>query len=159
MPTADLAQLKDLHYPEVILWYPPAIGWWLLLILLIALVVFLVVRLRTTSRQIHRKLALAELEKINNQDLGDRDYLIAVNQLLKRLALQVYGTDCATLHGEAWLSFLDAQWEKGSFSAEAGVLLHIYQENLSAVDYDRTRLHVLVAAWIKEHKRGVKKNA
>jgi hypothetical protein len=33
-PNIDLSQLKDIHLPDDISWWPLAIGWWLLITIL-----------------------------------------------------------------------------------------------------------------------------
>jgi cbb3-type cytochrome oxidase subunit 3 len=59
MPTTPLP-LKDIHLPEAISWWPPAIGWWLLLVL-IPLTVFILV---WAYRYLTRKTAVKTAKKL-----------------------------------------------------------------------------------------------
>ena len=58
-----LAQLRDIHLPDGVAWWPPAPGWWLLLLLL-AVIGALIWRYRQQQarKRRYRVLALQELE-------------------------------------------------------------------------------------------------
>jgi hypothetical protein len=151
-----LAQLQDIHLPAAIGIWPPAWGWWILLLLIItsvSLLVFFVIRKKT--RNAYRKLALIELEKIQQQFSAEQnaEYLQAISIILRRTALSGFGTQFnASLKGEAWLHWLDAQCAKtnNQFSQGAGRVLLIgpYQKT---PEFDRHALQKLAAIWITEH--------
>ncbi len=57
--------LRDLHLPEVIGWWPPASGWWFLIVLVSAGLVYLLYRsIRKWRRNASRRVALRELARI-----------------------------------------------------------------------------------------------
>jgi len=106
MNTDWLAQLAPEHAPAPPGWWPPAPGWWILAALLLVGAGAALAYWRHPKRRL-RRAALAELARIRqrDQDLGTcaRD----VQNLLRRYALAVYGSErVARLSGAAWLEFL-----------------------------------------------------
>ena len=99
---AQLDQLRDIHLPEPIGWWPIAPGWWALLALICVLVVAAVVWTRMRRRSA-RFIALRELEAI---DQGrEEEFLTQISSLLRRVARRrSAGADVLT--GEAWSAFL-----------------------------------------------------
>ena len=62
-PTDPLAQLRDIHLPEPISWWPPAPGWWILALLLISALSYGLYRFfQWRNNNLYRRQALAELE-------------------------------------------------------------------------------------------------
>lgn len=103
-----LSQLRDLHAPPPIDWWPPAPGWWLLLavVLGIAIGAGLWYR-RRRQRNAYRRLAGQELDNVMRAEGAT---VAALNALLKRTALQAYGHSAvAHLHGADWVAFLRRQ--------------------------------------------------
>ena len=168
-PQDPLAQLQDIHLPAAVGFWPPAVGWWILLILIIAIIgTIIFLAKRKKSRNAYRALALTEIKTIN-RDLSESqhaEYLQAVSILLRRTALSGFGSLFnASLKGEAWLEWLDAQCTKtnGGFSKGAGraLLIGPYQKN---PEFDRPALQKLSELWIVEHRnqwqqKAAKKNS
>ena len=108
----SLAELRDIHQPEMISAWPPAPGWWLLALLLgLALMASCVWLFRRWRANSYRREALRELTILEDawqEDQDDHAYLEALQRLLKRVALTGFPReDVASLTGEAWLQFLD----------------------------------------------------
>lgn len=152
-----LAQLQDIHLPPAIGLWPPAWGWWLLLLTLIAVaaaVIFLIHRYRL--RNGYRQLALKELKNIQRQYSPEQasEYLQAISLLLRRTALSGFASNFDTsIKGDAWLQWLDQQLVKPGyrFASDAGrvLLLGPYQKHPSI---DREQLHNMVSFWIQQHR-------
>lgn len=152
-----LAQLQDIHLPAAIGIWPLAWGWWVLLLLIItsvSLIVFFVTRKKT--RNAYRKLALIEIEKTHQQfDVEhNAEYLQAVSIILRRTALSGFGAQFnASLKGEDWLNWLDAQCAETNNQFNQGVgrtlLIGPYQKS---PEFDRDALQKLAALWITEHR-------
>lgn len=108
--TDPLAQLRDVHLPDPISAWPPAIGWWILAALLLAAIAFGV---RYVWRRHQRRAFLREarlrLQALPlQQGLSPAQQLQRANDVLKRCAMQAYPQrDIASLHGETWLTFLN----------------------------------------------------
>jgi hypothetical protein len=152
-----LAQLQDIHLPEAVGLWPPAWGWWLLLVVVIAAVASIIYFVRRNrSRNAYRALALKELAKIKQQYDANKnsEYLQAVSILLRRTALSGFSKQFnASIKGEEWLRWLDAQSGKPSTDFSQGVgralLIGPYQKN---PEFDRNALHKLVESWIQQHR-------
>lgn len=103
-----LSQLRDLHAPPPIDWWPPAPGWWLLLAIVLAVAIGAGLWYRRRrQRHAYRRHAREELDNLRRTQGAS---VAALNALLKRTALQIYGRDAvAHLHGDAWVAFLRRQ--------------------------------------------------
>ncbi|WP_051235693.1 DUF4381 domain-containing protein [Marinimicrobium agarilyticum] len=163
-PQDPLAQLKDIHLPEPVGWWPLAWGWWLLIALLLIALGLIVWRWRARRRrQRYRQEALAVLrhayqryrDEADDSAAASRVYLQTVSELLRRTALSALPanrhSDVATLGGQRWLRFLDASAPVGNGFTEgpgAALAQGPYQPN-PAVDV--ASLDALAARWIKRH--------
>ena len=150
-----LQELRDVHMPDPISWWPPAYGWWMTIVLLLIVVgVVLWVRVyRQRTRA--RRVALAQLEQVKQQYAIHSDDHLAITQvsnLLRRYALAVFSrAHVAGLSGESWLKFLDHTGDTNQFSEGPGQSLRFgpYQAhtdgNTSVAD-----LLPLVKRWIQQ---------
>lgn len=107
--TEALAQLRDIHLPGAVSFWPLAPGWWLLLGMLLAIGVAIALYRRARRRSLKRA-ALRELEGIeqsyrSNGDIGRLALELAT--LLRRVAVVRFPRrDVASLHGPGWSQFL-----------------------------------------------------
>lgn len=108
--TADwTSQLAPAHAPPPPGWWPPAPGWWLLALLLLALAVIAAWRWRDPYRR-SRRAALRELRTIRAEDSDIVSSARAIESLLRRFAVAVFGpSQVARLTGDSWLAFVAAQ--------------------------------------------------
>ena len=86
--------LKDIHLPEVSLWWPLAPGWWLLLILVTLAIFYLPRLLRWLRRKPVKTLSLRELERIRAEMLNGRDQQQVsqdISILMRRTVISYYG--------------------------------------------------------------------
>ena len=118
-----LADLKDIHLPAPVSWWPPAPGWWILLGLLIAIIVgtiwFIAYRKKYGA---WRKAALKELTLIEQSGLSASDQIEAIATLVRRSVIsaeKIYRKPAmaAQLEGQQWQEYLQksmpaesAQW-------------------------------------------------
>jgi hypothetical protein len=114
-PQDPLSQLRDIHLPMPISWWPPAPGWWALAaVLLILLGILGLWFWRRHQRNAYRRSALAELQTAGIAFQTDNDALLyaqRLNQILKRVALIAWPQiEVANLSGHSWLAFLDSHW-------------------------------------------------
>ncbi|MCP5276431.1 MAG: DUF4381 domain-containing protein [Burkholderiales bacterium] len=143
-----LAALRSLHAPSPVSWWPPAPGWWIAGVLA---VIFIVLIYRYKKRILPQRAALHEL-KLLKKDMDNIAQPVAtVNQLLKRYALACWPeNEVASLTGESWLAFLDANGGNGKFSTGPGQLLLTDSYNNERADSAAlNELIVLVNQWIK----------
>jgi hypothetical protein len=116
--------LRDIHLPAAIPWWPPAIGWWLLLGAVCAAALAFVWRYRSHYRE---RAALRALRAVALQLAEGREPAACVQRIsmiLRRFAMSIAGqTPVAGLTGDAWLRFLDSRWGRDEFSAGTGRVL------------------------------------
>jgi hypothetical protein len=104
-----LSQLAPAHAPPPPGWWPPAPGWWLLAGLLLATAGSVVWWWRDPYRR-SRRAALRELRAIRAEDSDIAVSARAIESLLRRFAIAVFGVArVARLTGDAWLAFVAAQ--------------------------------------------------
>lgn len=102
---AQLQQLKDIHLPEPISWYPLAIGWWIV-IAVILLGVLIALWWFIAKRQTLKKHVLAELQQLS--DKNPVAFSSDLSALLRRVAIYHQGQSVQALSGQAWADFLSA---------------------------------------------------
>ena len=153
--TPTSLELRDIHLPEPISWWPPAPGWWILfgLILLIVVTVFL-------FRQYQKKQALnkqvsTEFEIICNQYEKEKNPTALVQSLsilLRRACISFYPrSEAASLTGDAWLHFLDDTGEDKKFTSEHGKLIASapYLSDKTELEFDAEKLIQLCENWLQ----------
>ena len=93
-PTS-LQNLRDIVEPAPVPWWPPAVGWWILLVVVAAFAVWLASRAwRRRHANAYRRAALKELRSATNP--------VEIAEILKRTALCAFPrTAVASLSGEA----------------------------------------------------------
>jgi hypothetical protein len=151
-----LAQLRDIHLPAPVDWWPPAPGWWLLGFLLLALLgAALVWVLRRHRRRRYRRLALREVDALYTrwqQHNDSQTFLRELNQLLKQAALSAFpASRVAALSGEQWLKFLDSTLPRPQFDrAQTRVLADIYRADRAPLQADELR--DAARFWLRRHR-------
>jgi hypothetical protein len=104
-----LTQLAPEHAPRPPGWWPPAPGWWGVALLCVLVAVAIVWWVRDPRRK-WRRAALRQLRLIRGSDADGAAVARAIQNLLRRYALHVFGRDrVARLTGEAWLEFVADQ--------------------------------------------------
>jgi len=100
-----LQDLKDIRTPALIESWPPAYGWWLLLILVLVGVCLLTIWLiKVRKIRLPKRQALKALQQIDGSSL---DCVSQLNQLLKRVAMTYFpNQDVQKMHGKNWIAFL-----------------------------------------------------
>jgi len=157
MNDADpLAQLRDIHLPPPIGWWPLAPGWSLLIA--IAVVAFVIAGIwlaRRYRQRRYRRFALQQLRALHIQwqtEHDDAAFAQAVNRLLKQCALAAFPRcDVAALSGAEWLEFLDRQLRKPRFTdPDLRALATLYQPTSPTLAADTLR--VAAEHWIRRHR-------
>jgi len=153
-PQDPLAALHPLRDPLPVEWWPPAPGWWILLVLLtvsIAIVGWMLLRRRRARA--YRRQALAQLDSLRTRYQQTQDanaYLAEANALLKSAALMAYPRrDIAASSGSRWLAFLnDGLATADQFPEE--FVNGGYRKSSLAIDVEQ--LHSNASKWIKRHE-------
>ncbi|MGB2221446.1 DUF4381 domain-containing protein [Neptunomonas sp.] len=157
MDTSQL-QLRNIHLPEPISWWPLAYGWWLLLLLIIITVGLGVWRFRH-YRTSPRRYALRVLAQIDRRyqaskktPLDQQQAVVECNVLLKRTALSLYPqADIARLSGEDWIQFLKQHSKNAEDEIVQPLVLGPYQA-LDSFNADIPSLITFCRQWIRQAK-------
>lgn len=151
-----LAQLRDIHLPEAVSWWPLAPGWYALLIgLVFTLLVFIIWIWHLYNRGRAKRNALVLLKNYYHQYKRDGNTQRAsarVSELLKRVALVYYPREnVASLQGKNWIIFLNAQAKNIDFT-------HVQDELLvlpyvpSVPERSLNLFFELSTKWIKQRR-------
>ncbi len=144
--------LRDIHLPEAVSWWPPALGWWLSGIALIALMLGLIFLLRWIKHKPLRKLAVIEFRNIvekYDQQHDARQLLGQLSTLLRRVLMSYQGRNSgAAVTGDDWIKQLNILAAKNCFSAEQEALLSQGQFQRE-LDFDSMALINSCESWIK----------
>ena len=123
-----LAQLKDIHLPESIGWWPLAPGWYVLMIIALFLmlgIAYLDHKRRLNAKPKNQALALLHIyiqqyEKENNAQIISA----RISELLRRVALVYFPRNkVASLHGQDWVDFLNQTSQGINFNSVQSMLL------------------------------------
>ena len=126
--TQLLAQLRDIHAPKTISWWPLASGWLVVALLgLVALVWVWYSYKSYRKKVVRRNNILQHLTLLKHNLTLEEQYPLIyqdLSTLLRRIALMTHErTDVAHLTGDDWLNFLDIQCQTQLFSHDIGRLL------------------------------------
>lgn len=155
-PLAEqLAQLRDIHAPDSVRWWPLAPGWWFLAGVLLLTLLVLLWWWQRRRRNAWQRLALHRLEHIS-RELDSKPHALVreVELLLRRAAILHYPeTECAGLSGKRWLEFLDLTLGKAGssrpFTTGAGqCLADVPYRPETDPDVDTRALVELVRRWL-----------
>jgi hypothetical protein len=150
-----LSQLRDIHLPEPVSWWPPAPGWWVVaLITLVAVIAPMYFLRRRFLKNRYRKVALNKLSLLDSHNKGNALVVLEeISAILRRVAMQTYGRrSVAPLAGDSWLEFLDTTGKTSKFSNGAARVLgsELYRPTVEA---DIEQILLIAAKWIKEHRQ------
>jgi hypothetical protein len=142
-PTS-LENLRDIAQPPPVSWWPPALGWWVVLALIFIVAAFAAWRgWRRWQARAYRREAVRELESAQS--------IAEIAALLKRTALAVYPrSEIASLSGHAWCQWLQQTGGQPVPNAVAKV----FSEGLfaeSAQENAQGEVSAFVRAWIQNH--------
>ena len=151
IPEQNTDSLRDIHLPDAISWWPPAIGWWILLALVIAAFIFIPKLYRRMTYTPINKIAsitfqniIAEYEENNN----DSTFIIETSKFLRQTAMSYCGRkEIAQLTGDKWVQALNNVTEQDYFNDDIKqTLLNApYQKN---INIDAEQLIKAVQNWL-----------
>ncbi len=159
MTTILQQQLRDIHLPDAVTWWPLALGWWLVLFAglgSLILISYRIIKYKQQNR--YRKLALQELQSLfrcwkNTADNTDKSqYLQNANALLRRSIIHIdpdHNTTNKT--GQDWINSLNRYTQQALQTDTADALaIACYQ---AKPDVDIPRIHKELTMWFQSHNR------
>ena len=98
----NLPQLRDIHLPPDVSWWPIAYGWWLIVALVVlgVCLFYLIKYLRKKSKKLY---AMHLLKNIQNDSAVLA--ISSMSEILRRICIYKY-PQAVSLTGEEWESFL-----------------------------------------------------
>jgi hypothetical protein len=104
-----LEQLRDVHAPESVNWWPLALGWWIIIALVAIIIILLVVKAYLKKRHYRfARFAIKELEAIK-ADSHDKRWLAKSHHVMRRLSLcYLPEEEVGRMNQQQWASFLQA---------------------------------------------------
>lgn len=119
MPIDPLSQLRDVILPAPPDWWPPAFGWWLLLVAVIVALSVAIVTGRVLYRRYQSRSPLEDMDALVN--LQPSKAVAELSILMRRIAITHYPRpEVAGLCGEDWLKFLDRSGNTNQFTRGPG---------------------------------------
>ena len=143
----NLPEIRDIHLPDGVSFFPLASGWWFLLIILIVLflVIFTVLWVIRRSRKYFAERTLQTIDT-NSPVLA----AIEISELLKRICVLKY-KDASTLYGQDWIDFLNNHTKK-HLSADAAALLmfapFMKSDDLQYMPEEAAEIKAFAKEWI-----------
>ena len=120
-------ELRDIHLPDAVSWWPPAPGWWLLALLILIMAFMMPAMIKRLKSKPLNKLALSEFRKIelSFQAHQNKTQLAQdISVLLRRICLSYKpGREAASLTGQQWIEYLNAMTENPCFSDQLAEVL------------------------------------
>ena len=147
--------LRDIHLPDPIGWWPPAIGWWLLAVLIPLLSVLIIWLYKRITRKTAIKAAKKLLLKIKlDSSIDEMNKLIELSAVIRRVAISISPrAETASLTGQTWLEYLDSSVKGTPFTLGAGkVLADTHYQNTPSSDLDIPALINVCEDWLKAQK-------
>lgn len=159
-----LEQLRDIHLPAEVSWWPLAPGWWILLFLFLAAAIFAIwamIKHRNNNR--YRRVAALELDLALVQWQQSQDpaaFIQATNVILKRTVAAGLATNSSeavlSLTGERWTDLLNQYSEDSLSNSSAQALARAGYEPSPEVDVPK--LHAEAKNWILNHRHSPAKS-
>jgi len=159
-----LAQLADIHLPEPVSYWPPAIGWWVLAALALVLLILLLRKFSRMRRQ--QKIceyAVAELQRCYDSyshadpsaiDQSKLNYVNQFNTVVRRVALVHFPqANVASLDGASWVDFIRQKGESSLMTDEIATALQ-YGRFQTRCDVDVDAMQVFGQQWIESLYKG-----
>jgi len=106
MNPTDSLPLRDIHLPDPVSWWPPAMGWWFLLLFSLLLIWVLVVFIKYLRKPVLKKSAKAKIDEVINAYDKHRDKQLFIQQLsvgLRRIGISYLPrNESAGIAGKDW---------------------------------------------------------
>lgn len=154
-----LLQLKDIHLPAPVSFWPPAIGWWILaLIALSSFIALCYFIFRHHQKNRYRRLAAQELKRLYQDFQTSKNtpvFTNKINLLLKQISVICYGKKTvARLTNSDWLTFLDTHGNTQAFTQGVGQVLTSapYAKPTQLATINAEELYQCCIEWIRKHK-------
>lgn len=147
--------LRDIHIPNAINQFPPAIGWWILIFVIPTVLFAMYWLIKYIIRKTPVKFAKQQLQIISTNNKSDLEKVIEISILIRRTAISVHSRNkCASLAGVKWLEFLDQSMQDTEFTQGIGKCLEfIHYQKKPSKNINIVELIQLTQRWITAQKK------
>ncbi|WP_075591341.1 DUF4381 domain-containing protein [Labilibacter marinus] len=150
------SSIGELMEPEAIAFSFAAPGWMMLLLLiLLVLLAFAIWKRYQYKKNKYRRVAINELNALNNSNNEISAVILNTIFLLKRVAIAAYGRkEVASINGSFFFQFLKSKTNTAVFSDELEIIFtkHLYEGNKAELTNNELELlHRQSINWINEH--------
>lgn len=155
MNPADALPLRDIHLPETVSWWPPAIGWWILLLLSLLILYVLFVWVTKWLQPKLNKSAKVEVDKVLaawQQHQNAHRLVQQMSQTIRRIGISyLTREEYAGLVGEAWYQQVNQLVQNNPFSDQViKLLIHApYQKKPELDDAQVAQLIAETQSWVQ----------
>lgn len=146
----NLPELRDIHIPEGVSIFPPAYGWYIILLALITGLILIKIY-RIWQQKSRKKYALNVLKSLDNENIIISVALIS--ELLRRICVYRY-PQAVALSGEDWLNFIEQHGKTKLSEQNKELLLNAPYMDKQKQVYQLQNLQDIVnftQAWIGEN--------
>jgi len=152
-----LQQLRDIHPPEAVNWWPLATGWWIIIGLIALIALLLLIRF-LLKRHHYRfvRFASAELHQLRKSD--DPRWLAKSHNVMRRLGLCYVDEELAgSMNQQQWMQFLqDTQGQQLSNETIAVFVDLPYKPATASDDVDKDSVMRDIINWAEQLPEQVK---
>lgn len=147
--------LRDIHLPESVSWWPPAIGWWILLLLIILIIPAIRYLVKKIRQPVLKKGAIAEMVAVIVDYNLHKNKLRLIQDLsiaFKRIGISYLPRNrMAGEYGKSWYQQINKLVARNRLSDHQIRLLSEapYQKNPDLHDQDIDPLIEQVKKWVK----------
>jgi len=146
----NLPELRDIHIPEGVSVFPPAYGWWLILLILL-LIVFLFKLFKEYRYRSKKRYALRLLNNIREDNAIDNAK--EMSEILRRICVLKY-PQATVIFGQKWVDFLKAHTSQNLDAKTSSLLINAPYIPSSTTKYnmdDAETLRRFCEQWIGEN--------
>ncbi len=159
MNPTDSLPLRDIHLPDPVSWWPPAMGWWFLLLFSLVVIWLLIAFIKKIRKPVLKKSAKAEVVAVIEAYHEHQNKHLLIQQLsitLKRIGISYLQRNAtAGLSGIEWYTKINLLVEKNQFSEDVIKLLSQgpYQKKLDLDDKTVNDLIQQTQFWVSALSR------
>ncbi|MBK0370101.1 DUF4381 domain-containing protein [Flavobacterium agrisoli] len=156
-PLDDDLVLGEIIEPTPIPFSFDTIGWKVVFFCIAVLFAYIIYRIYINyKKKSYLREAVAAVQNLSNKELETVTFIEGILFILKDTAIQTFGRqEVAALHGEKWLSFLDAKVANSNFKAQENVIFDVLYKNeiQPNVTFNKEEFSNKSINWIKQHAR------
>ena len=116
----NLPELRDIHVPVGVSMWPPAYGWWVILLGVLAVILLFQI-VKTLRRKSKKRYAFRLIEEIPAGNAVEA--ALQMSEILRRICVYKYKA-AGALYGKQWVDFLNEKAKVKLKGAAAGLLVN-----------------------------------